>query len=174
MPCAEKCAAFSRSPVECLYFVSRMARQGTRADHFHCVPEGEEKKGRLKRVSCRKLHPPPDLSTALLAARLSGLRHYFHIVLLNATCPYLLASPRTATEYHAAPGCTALDWTEEVHWSSIRWNMELSEWPSLPQLRGTLHRTVWGCCTFISPALMRWVFYFHCTHLYQYMSNSTS
>lgn len=78
--------------------------------------KGANRGGRLEWVSCRNC-----LSYLIypLLSLLLGIRHYFHVVLLNTMWPYLLVSPQTTIASSAAPVCTAPDWTEKVHWSSV-------------------------------------------------------
>lgn len=108
---------------------------------YAAFPSGERGQKKKWEVRGNELQETPDRSPvflliypSLLSAGLLRVRQYFHIVLLNTMWPYLLPSPQTAIAYlqqqFAQP-----EWTEKTYWSSIRWNMELSETvtPPAPQ-----------------------------------------
>ena len=100
---------------------------------LHHVARGERGRkqvGGLKELAAENAwpqpRPPPDLSPSPFCRAIKGKTIFSYCFIKHYVALFIAVSPDSYS-IPAAAVCTAPDWTEKDHWSSIRWKMELSE-----------------------------------------------
>lgn len=137
----------------CLTF-ARWDRNEERLIILHCVSEGENRKGAKKVGGQREWAagnarpqpcPPPDLSPSPFCRAIKGKTIFSYCFIKHYVGLFIAFSPDSYS-IPAAAVCTSPGWTEKAHWSSIRWNMELSESvPPTSTYTQTLHAAECAC-----------------------------
>lgn len=70
--------------------------------------------------------PPSDLSPSPLCRVIKGKTIFSYYFIKHHGCLFIAVSSGSYS-IPAVVVCTVPDWTEKAHWSSFRWNMELTK-----------------------------------------------
>lgn len=132
----KKSPSFNCSPIERIHYLRplRPARQKMRNDwSFYAAFEGE--RGQKEVEGWRRWAagnawpqpcPPPDLSSSPFCRAVKGKTIFSYCFIKHYVALFIAVSPDSYS-IPAEAVCTAPDRTKKAHWSSSRWNMELSE-----------------------------------------------